>query len=160
MKKSQSHTPEDCSKLPLNLVFVVDVNRGFEGIVPSRSGYEAAENLQKGAVCPIFSRLNAICNIKYSESNIGEYLLLHNWKRRFMDKYMYICRERVHSSSPNSDDLASSSNFFDSELAQISLNCNHFPRISCYLLDWKLITAKTLSNYRSPIKTAILYAVK
>ena len=33
---------------------------GRAGTVPSRSGYEAAENLQKGAVSPIFSLLKAI----------------------------------------------------------------------------------------------------
>lgn len=53
------HTPDDRSELLLK-----ELTRGPEtdcpGIVPSRSGYDAAENLQKGAVAPIFSRLNAI----------------------------------------------------------------------------------------------------
>lgn len=60
------HTPDDRSELLLK-----ELTRGPEtdcpGIVPSRSGYDAAENLQKGAVAPIFSRLNAIYKKKINK---------------------------------------------------------------------------------------------
>lgn len=45
--------------LPLAAIFVMPL-RASTGIEGSRSGYEAAENRQKGADSPIFSLLKAI----------------------------------------------------------------------------------------------------
>lgn len=56
-KIREAHTPTDISVSPLSSAF----RRGAPtGIVPSRSGYEAAENRQNGADAPILSLLSAI----------------------------------------------------------------------------------------------------